>query len=140
MPESNGVSWSAIVSCYAQTGRGESGVRMFAAMAAEGFPADQVACLSGLVAQTHIGRVPQCCAFFRSMQQDFGVAPLAEHLHGGLAGKGRASAAGGSMQTSGGPAARPGISSPWTLEIPDLTCCCPTCVLIQVYCPIFPRL
>ncbi|EFJ32823.1 hypothetical protein SELMODRAFT_72074, partial [Selaginella moellendorffii] len=75
-------TWTAMIGAYAQAGSIDGAKCLFDQMPERnaGFPADQVACLSGLVAQTHIGRVPQCCAFFRSMQQDFGVAPLAEHF------------------------------------------------------------
>ncbi|EFJ32820.1 hypothetical protein SELMODRAFT_72031, partial [Selaginella moellendorffii] len=79
MPERNLVSWSTMISGFAENGNLENARCCFDSM-----PEHTQAAPGGLPErarpQTHIGRVPQCCAFFRSMQQDFGVAPLAEHF------------------------------------------------------------
>lgn len=73
------VTWSALMSGYAQNGDYTSVVRYFEGMQQAGLEPDDVSFLSLLAGCSHRGLLEKGRAHFRSMRDDHGIAPTIKH-------------------------------------------------------------
>lgn len=73
------VSWTAIISGYAQHGFANKAVQTFNRMDELGIKANAVTLLSVLFACSHGGMVDEGLQYFHSMEKRFGVVPEMEH-------------------------------------------------------------
>lgn len=79
MPKQDTISWTAMVTGYAQHGHGKEALKIAKKMLAEGFKPDRITSMVILSACNHIGLVDDALSFFYSMTQDYGIVPAAEH-------------------------------------------------------------
>lgn len=73
------VSWTAMISGYAQHGLSEDALRLFRKMEHQGMKANSVTLLCVLFACSHGGLVEQGLNFFQQMEQYYGLVPEMEH-------------------------------------------------------------
>lgn len=79
MLEHDRVSWGTIISGYGCHGKGETALRMYGEFLRAGIQPDRVIFLAVLAACSHNGLVNQGLSLYRSMTEDFGIAPNLEH-------------------------------------------------------------
>ncbi|KAK6923173.1 Pentatricopeptide repeat [Dillenia turbinata] len=81
MDNKDGISWNAMISAYAQNGKGEEAVHYFKAMQDLGLIIpDQTTFTVVLSACSHAGLVNDGISIFNFMVNDYGIAPGVDHL------------------------------------------------------------
>ncbi|KAM5588771.1 pentatricopeptide repeat-containing protein [Rosa sericea] len=73
------VSWSTIISGYGCHGKAETALELYAELLQTGIKPNHVIFLSILSACSHNGLVDKGLSIYRSMTEDFGIAPSLEH-------------------------------------------------------------
>jgi pentatricopeptide repeat protein len=73
------VSWTALVSGYAQFGKAKETIDLFEKMLSKGVKPDGVTFIGVLSACSRAGFVEKGCSYFYSMQKDHGIAPVDDH-------------------------------------------------------------
>ncbi|XP_077236630.1 pentatricopeptide (PPR) repeat-containing protein [Tasmannia lanceolata] len=73
------VSWTALVSGYAQFGKAKETVELFERMLGDGLKPDGVTFIGVLSACSRAGLVEKGCQYFNSMVEDHGIIPIADH-------------------------------------------------------------
>ncbi|XP_057849286.2 pentatricopeptide repeat-containing protein At3g13880 [Cryptomeria japonica] len=73
------VSWSVLISGYAQHGRGKEALQLFAQMQEEGTKPNHITFVGVLSACSHVGLVDEGYRYFNSMIRDHGIEPKVEH-------------------------------------------------------------
>ncbi|XP_057817701.2 pentatricopeptide repeat-containing protein At3g24000, mitochondrial [Cryptomeria japonica] len=73
------VSWNAIISAYAQHGRGKEVFELFEQMQGSGIKPDDITMVCILAACSHVGLVDEGLVYFDSMKDEFGITPRLEH-------------------------------------------------------------
>ncbi|KQK10935.1 pentatricopeptide repeat-containing protein At2g03880, mitochondrial [Brachypodium distachyon] len=73
------VTWTALIVGYAQNGRGEESLQVYAEMVHSGCRPDYVTFIGLLFACSHAGLVDAGRAHFKSMQADHGITPGPDH-------------------------------------------------------------
>lgn len=76
----NVVSWTAVLTAYAQQGLGKEALEVFDQMQQEGVKPDKVTLISLLSACNHAGMISEGHNCFVSLSQDYDVRPTVEHL------------------------------------------------------------
>ncbi|KAG2540239.1 pentatricopeptide repeat-containing protein At4g33990-like [Panicum virgatum] len=79
MPRRSTAPWNAIIAGLGVHGHGAKALDLFSQMQQEGIKPDQVTFVSLLAACSHAGLVDQGRSFFDSMQNVYGVVPIAKH-------------------------------------------------------------
>eukprot|EP01018_Ginkgo_biloba_P001003 Gb_00360 [translate_table: standard] len=79
MPKRNVISWTAMISAYAQHGCGKEALCIFDQMQEEGIKPDHVTFVGVLSACSHAGFVDKGYCYFDSMIQDHGITPRCDH-------------------------------------------------------------
>ncbi|MQL93717.1 hypothetical protein Taro_026370 [Colocasia esculenta] len=79
MPLRNVISWTSMINGYAMHGDGESALKLFDKMKAEGVEPNEVTFIGLLYACAHSGLVDEGRKIFSSMVDDHGVNPKYEH-------------------------------------------------------------
>uniref|UniRef100_A0A1D1YW91 Pentatricopeptide repeat-containing protein At4g20770 n=1 Tax=Anthurium amnicola TaxID=1678845 RepID=A0A1D1YW91_9ARAE len=79
MPRKNIVSWNEIIHGFAQNGCGDMAVELFEDMLRREEKPDSVTFIAILTACSHSGMVDKGLQFFKSMEKDHGIVPLADH-------------------------------------------------------------
>ncbi|XP_072953978.1 pentatricopeptide repeat-containing protein At4g20770 [Typha angustifolia] len=79
MTTKNIVSWNEMIHGYAQNGSGEKAVELFKHMLTTEQKPDTVTFIAVLTACSHSGLVDEGLRFFYSMENDYGIKPLADH-------------------------------------------------------------
>ncbi|KAJ6796299.1 pentatricopeptide repeat-containing protein-like [Iris pallida] len=79
MPTKNIVSWNEMIHGYAQNGLGEKAVAIFEQMLSFKEKPDGVTFISVLTACSHSGLVDEGFNLLKSMEDDYGIEPLADH-------------------------------------------------------------
>ncbi|MCO5591054.1 hypothetical protein L7F22_045030 [Adiantum nelumboides] len=79
MPKHDAVSWTSMLTGYAQHGHGLEALQIAKKMLAEDFKLDRITALAVLSACNHMGQVDDALFFFSSMIRDHGIVPSAEH-------------------------------------------------------------
>jgi pentatricopeptide repeat protein len=79
LSDKNIVSWTALISGYAQVGKSENVFSIFDEMVEEGVKPDAVTLGSVLSACSHSGVVDKARTYFDAMVRDHGLAPTPEH-------------------------------------------------------------
>ncbi|KAG8385172.1 hypothetical protein BUALT_Bualt03G0014300 [Buddleja alternifolia] len=79
MPSKNTVTWNEMIHGYAQNGRGEDAVNLFAAMIQTSVKPDCITFVAVLTACSHSGLVDASLSIFNSMQGEYGIEPLNDH-------------------------------------------------------------
>uniref|UniRef100_A0A0E0JVZ8 Pentacotripeptide-repeat region of PRORP domain-containing protein n=1 Tax=Oryza punctata TaxID=4537 RepID=A0A0E0JVZ8_ORYPU len=75
----NIVAWNEMIHGYAQNGLGDKAVELFEYMLTTKQKPDAVSFIAVLTGCSHSGLVDKAMAFFNSMENSYGVIPLAEH-------------------------------------------------------------
>ncbi|XP_072981271.1 pentatricopeptide repeat-containing protein At2g33680 [Typha angustifolia] len=78
MPERDTIAWNSIISGFSQNGHGNDALDLFEEMKRDMKP-DHVTFINVLCACSHMGLVERGWAYFRSMFNDYGLAPRLEH-------------------------------------------------------------
>ncbi|XP_072966614.1 putative pentatricopeptide repeat-containing protein At1g68930 [Typha angustifolia] len=73
------VSWTALVSGYAQFGKAKETIDLFERMLAEGVKPDGVTFIGVISACSRAGLVDKGNSYFNSMVEDHGIVPIADH-------------------------------------------------------------
>ena len=73
------VSWNALISGYAQQGKGRAALNCFEWMQSEGLFPNEVTFLCILSACSHSGLLDEAEMLFRNMDRNYGVSPNIEH-------------------------------------------------------------
>ncbi|XP_068643943.1 putative pentatricopeptide repeat-containing protein At1g68930 [Aristolochia californica] len=73
------VSWTALVSGYAQFGKAKETIELFERMLREGLRPDGVTFIGVISACSRAGLVEKGCQYFQSMVEDHGISPLDDH-------------------------------------------------------------
>lgn len=73
------VSWTALVSCYAQFGKAKETIDLFEKMLAQGLKLDAVTFIGVLSACSRAGLVEKGQKYFESMVKDYRITPIADH-------------------------------------------------------------
>ncbi|KAJ4966278.1 hypothetical protein NE237_018127 [Protea cynaroides] len=76
----NTVLWTSIISGCALHGQGRESIHLFELMLKEGIRPNEVSFVGVLSGCSHAGLVEEGHAYFRSMQEDFGIVPGVEHF------------------------------------------------------------
>ncbi|KAI3680051.1 hypothetical protein L2E82_50788 [Cichorium intybus] len=79
MEKKSEVSWNSIISAYGNHGRFEECLSLFNQMKEFGFQPDHVTFLAIISACDHSGLVDDGFRYFKSMREDYGIAPRKEH-------------------------------------------------------------
>jgi pentatricopeptide repeat protein len=79
LPIKDIVSWTVLISGYAQLGKDDSVVNLFNRMLGEGIEPDLVTFTVVLTACSHAGLVDQGLMYFNVMSKVYGIAPTFEH-------------------------------------------------------------
>nr|XP_043634720.1 pentatricopeptide repeat-containing protein At4g13650 [Erigeron canadensis] len=79
MPEKNEVSWNAMITGYSQHGCGDEAIKLFEEMKQLGYTPNYVTFVGVLTACSHVRLVDKGLEYFKSMSQDYGLVPRAEH-------------------------------------------------------------
>jgi pentatricopeptide repeat protein len=77
--EKNIVSWNAMISAYAQNGKGRKAIEMFERMVTSSLKPDFVSFLSVLIACGHSGLVEEGLHYFDSMTRVYKLTPRKDH-------------------------------------------------------------
>nr|GLL44667.1 pentatricopeptide repeat-containing protein At4g16835, mitochondrial [Ipomoea trifida] len=80
MPRKDVVSWNAMVSGYAQHGKGDKALRLFDEMRHTGIQPDCISFVGVLSACNHAGLVDLGIHYFEKMQNDYGIKPKPDHV------------------------------------------------------------
>ncbi|RAL44531.1 hypothetical protein DM860_011808 [Cuscuta australis] len=80
MPRKDVVSWNAMISGYAQHGKGEKALRLFGDMRNNGIRPDWISFVGVLSACNHAGLVDLGIHHFAKMQKDYGIKPKPDHV------------------------------------------------------------
>ncbi|KAF2943270.1 hypothetical protein DAI22_02g053300 [Oryza sativa Japonica Group] len=75
----NIVAWNEMIHGYAQNGLGDKAVELFEYMLTTEQKPDAVTFIAVLTGCSHSGLVDKAMAFFNSMENSYGIIPLAEH-------------------------------------------------------------
>ncbi|KAG0606205.1 hypothetical protein M758_9G122200 [Ceratodon purpureus] len=78
LPEKNVYSWTAMITGYAQHGRGKEALELFSQMQQEGVKPDWVTFVGALSACAHAGLITEGLHHFNSMK-DYNIEPTMEH-------------------------------------------------------------
>ncbi|KAK8916649.1 Pentatricopeptide repeat-containing protein [Platanthera zijinensis] len=73
------IAWNAMISAYAHHGFASEAIGLYNTMTRSGFHPDQVTFLNLLLACSHMGLIDEGCRLFKSMQEEWKLAPKAEH-------------------------------------------------------------
>ncbi|GAB4850751.1 hypothetical protein Ancab_030051 [Ancistrocladus abbreviatus] len=73
------VSWSILISGYAQCGNGEEALKLFKTMRNLGVKPNEVTFLGVLTACSHVGLVEEGWQLYRNMEKEYGIVPTIEH-------------------------------------------------------------
>lgn len=73
------VSWTALVSCYAQFGKAKETIDLLEKMLAQGLKPDAVTFIVILSACSRAGLVEKGKIYFESMVKDYRITPIADH-------------------------------------------------------------
>ncbi|XP_030512178.1 putative pentatricopeptide repeat-containing protein At1g68930 [Rhodamnia argentea] len=73
------VSWTALVSCYAQFGKAKETIDLFGKMLAQGLKPDAVTFIGVLSACSRAGLVEKGQIYFELMVEDYRITPIADH-------------------------------------------------------------
>lgn len=73
------VTWTAIITAYAQQGYGKVAFQLFAQMQQQGVKPNGVTFVAVLSASSHMGLIDEGCYCFMSMYQNHGITPMLEH-------------------------------------------------------------
>ncbi|XP_043720959.1 putative pentatricopeptide repeat-containing protein At3g23330 [Telopea speciosissima] len=76
----NTVLWTSMISGCALHGQGRESIHLFELMLKEGVGPNEVSFVGVLSGCSHAGLVEEGHAYFRSMQEDFGIVPAVEHF------------------------------------------------------------
>uniref|UniRef100_A0A5K1AI81 Pentacotripeptide-repeat region of PRORP domain-containing protein n=2 Tax=Nymphaea colorata TaxID=210225 RepID=A0A5K1AI81_9MAGN len=79
MPERNIVSWNEMISGFAQSGHGNEAIKLFEQMLKSDEKPDSITFVSVLSACSHCGMVEEAIQYLHSMEEDYGLVPLADH-------------------------------------------------------------
>ena len=79
LPVRDIVSWSGLISGYAQWGQGREAMNCFKQMQSEGLSPNEVTFLSLLNACCHSGLVDEAQMLFKDMSGKYGITPSLEH-------------------------------------------------------------
>eukprot|EP01018_Ginkgo_biloba_P008673 Gb_07617 [translate_table: standard] len=79
MPEQNVVSWTTMISGYAQNGHGMHALHLFEEMLLTGMKPDHITFVGVLSACSHVGLVDEGHQYFCSMSQDHCITPTIQH-------------------------------------------------------------
>ncbi|RLN00355.1 pentatricopeptide repeat-containing protein [Panicum miliaceum] len=79
MSERNEVSWNTIITSCSQHGRGLEALDLFDQMKQEGLKPNDVTFIGVLAACSHVGLVEEGLRHFKSMSNEYGIAPTPEH-------------------------------------------------------------
>lgn len=79
MPRQDVVSWTAMITGYAQHGHGKEALEVAKKMLAEGLKPERITSMVILSACNHMGLVEDALSFFYSMSQTYGLVPSTEH-------------------------------------------------------------
>ncbi|KAK1410930.1 hypothetical protein QVD17_37472 [Tagetes erecta] len=79
MNDKNEISWNAMITGYSQHGCGEEAIKLFEEMKQLGYTPNYVTFVGVLTACSHVRLVDKGLEYFKSMNQDYGLAPQAEH-------------------------------------------------------------
>ncbi|XP_071703275.1 pentatricopeptide repeat-containing protein At4g21300-like [Rutidosis leptorrhynchoides] len=79
MKEKSEVSWNSIISAYGNHGRYHECLSLFEQMKGSGFDPDHVSFLAIISACDHAGLVDEGYNYFKSMINDYNIAPRMEH-------------------------------------------------------------
>ena len=80
LPYRNLISWSALISGYAQQGHVSEALNCFEQMESEGVSPDDVTFLCVLNACSHSGQLDEAQMLFRNMTRQYGIIPNLEHF------------------------------------------------------------
>ncbi|EFJ19436.1 hypothetical protein SELMODRAFT_111096 [Selaginella moellendorffii] len=75
------VAWTALISTYAQNGRGNTALALFRLAGLDGILPDTVTFAKILVACSHAGLVTHGCQFFSSFMGDYNLVPSLDHYN-----------------------------------------------------------
>ncbi|KAK9124677.1 hypothetical protein Sjap_014279 [Stephania japonica] len=73
------VSWTAIISAYAQHGFASKALQSFKKMEVSGIKANSVTLLCVLFACSHVGMIEEGIHYFQIMEEKYGIVPEMEH-------------------------------------------------------------
>ncbi|XP_010551347.1 PREDICTED: putative pentatricopeptide repeat-containing protein At1g68930 [Tarenaya hassleriana] len=73
------ISWTAMVSAYAQFGKAVAAIDLFERMVQHGLKPDEVTFVSVISACSRSGLVEKGQRYFDSMVNDYGIAPISDH-------------------------------------------------------------
>ncbi|KAH7289642.1 hypothetical protein KP509_30G012500 [Ceratopteris richardii] len=79
MAQHDAISWTSMLTGYAQHGYGAEALEITNKMLEGGFKLDRITALAILSACNHIGQVDEALCFFYSMAEGYGMIPSAEH-------------------------------------------------------------
>ena len=79
LPIRNVVSWSTVITGYAEQGQGHEALNSFERMKSEGICPDEVTCLCILSACCHSGLLDEMQMLFGNMHKEYGIIPKLEH-------------------------------------------------------------
>ncbi|EFJ21065.1 hypothetical protein SELMODRAFT_107592 [Selaginella moellendorffii] len=79
--ERNLVAWTALISTYAQNGRGNTALELFRLVGLDGILPDTVTFAKILIACSHAGLVTHGCQFFSSFMGDYNLVPSLDHYN-----------------------------------------------------------
>jgi pentatricopeptide repeat protein len=80
LPSRDTVSWSTLISAYAQQGQGEEALSCFERMKCDGIAPNAITFLSVLNACSHSGFVDRGQMHFEDMKERYGITPDLDHL------------------------------------------------------------
>ena len=79
LPIRNVVSWSTVITGYAEQGQGHEALNSFERMKSEGICPDEVTCLCVLSACCHSGLLDEAQMLFGNMHKEYGIIPKLAH-------------------------------------------------------------
>ncbi|XP_076905781.1 pentatricopeptide repeat-containing protein At4g13650-like [Bidens hawaiensis] len=79
MNDKNEISWNAMITGYSQHGCGDEAIKLFEEMKRVGFTPNYVTFVGVLTTCSHVRLVDKGLEYFKSMSQDYGLVPRAEH-------------------------------------------------------------
>eukprot|EP01018_Ginkgo_biloba_P004534 Gb_08029 [translate_table: standard] len=79
MPERSVVSWTAMITAYAQHGLGSEAIQLFEQMQKTNMKPNHITLVGVLSACSHAGLADEGMHYFDSMNRDYCITPIAEH-------------------------------------------------------------
>ena len=79
MQDKDVISWSTMITTYAQNGQGKKALELFDCMKHDKVWPNEVTFLGVLSACNHTGLIDDCYHHFMSMTEDYGISPLEDH-------------------------------------------------------------